>query len=65
MIVKELKEILKNFEDDKDVIHFLELTPNYGIMYEIECWVNNNGHYNLGISDSVDNSTSELESIKK
>jgi hypothetical protein len=65
MIVKELKEILKNFEDDKDVIIFLELTPNYGFMYEIEDWVNNKRHLNLGISDSVDNSTSELESIKK
>jgi len=65
MLIKELRELLQNFEDEKDVTVFLELTPNYGIMYEVEDWVNNNGHLNLGISDSVDNSTLELESIKK
>ena len=36
MLIKELKEILRDFEDDKDVIVFLELPPNYGIMYEID-----------------------------
>jgi hypothetical protein len=36
MFVGELKEILKNFEDDKDALVFLDLTSNFGILYEIE-----------------------------
>lgn len=39
MLIKELRELLQNFEDDKEVIVFLELTPIYGITYEIENWV--------------------------
>ena len=62
MIIKELKELLHNFEDDTDVNVFLELTPNYGIVYEIEDWVNNNGHLDLGISDSVGNIHKMLKS---
>ena len=63
MLIKELKEILQNFEDEKDVTVFLELTPNYGIMYEVEDWVNNNGHLNIGISDSVNNLHKVLKSV--
>lgn len=63
MLIKELKELLQNFEDEKDVTVFLELTPNYGIMYEVEDWVNNNGHLNIGISDSVNNLHKVLKSV--
>lgn len=63
MLIKELKELLQNFEDEKDVTVFLELTPNYYFMYEIEDWVNNNGHLNIGISDSVNNLSNELKSL--
>ena len=41
MLIKELKEILQKFEDEKDVTVFLELAPNYGITYEVEDWGNN------------------------
>jgi hypothetical protein len=63
MLIKELKELLQNFEDDKDVSVFLELTPNYGIVYEIENWGNDNGHLSIGISDSVNNLHNVLKSV--
>ena len=62
MLIKELIESLQDFEDDNDVSVFLELTPNYGIMYEVEDWVNNKGHLNIGISDSVNRLTYKLKS---
>jgi hypothetical protein len=63
MLIKELKELLQNFEDDKDVSVFLELTPNYGIVYEVEDWGNDNGHLSIGISDSVNNLHKVLKSV--
>ncbi len=63
MLIKELKELLQNFEDDKDVSVFLELTHNYGIVYEIENRGNDNGHLSIGISDSVNNLHNVLKSV--
>ena len=63
MLIKELKELLQNFKDEKDVTVFLELTLNYGIMYEVEDWGNNNGHLKIGISDSVNNLHKVLKSV--
>ena len=63
MLIKELKELLQEFEDDKDVFVFLKLTPNYGIVYEVEDWVNNNGHLDLSISDSAKNLHKVLKSV--
>jgi hypothetical protein len=31
----------------------VQLTPNYGIVYEIEDWAKNNGCLDLGMSDNV------------
>ena len=58
-----VKELLQNFEDEKDVTVFLEITPNYGIMYEVEDWGNNSGHLDIGISDSVNNLNKVLKSL--
>ena len=63
MLVRELKEILKDFEDDKDVSVFLRLNPKFGISYEIENWGNNNGHLDLWIEDTIKNLKKELESL--
>lgn len=40
MLIKKQRELVQDFEDEKEVTLFLELAPNYGIMYEIEDWVN-------------------------
>ena len=63
MLIRELKEILRDFEDDKDVSVFLNLTPNFGIVYEIENWGNNNGHLDLWISDNAKHLISTLNSL--
>jgi len=55
MLVKELKEILKSFDSNKDVSIFLDLSPNFGIAYEITDWADNNGHLNLFINDTEEN----------
>jgi hypothetical protein len=65
MLIKELKEILENFEEDKDVSIFLDLTSNFGIAYEIEDWADNNGHLDLWIRDSPKNLLKEIKSIDK
>ena len=61
MLIKELKEILENFEDDKDALVFLDLTSNFGILYEIEDWVDNNGHLNLWIRETKENMNEYLK----
>jgi len=61
LLIKELNELLYYFEDDKDVSVFLELTPNYDIIYKIEDWVDNNGHLDLGILDNAENMNNELK----
>jgi len=65
MIVKELKKILTNFDEDKEVSIYLKLTSNFGILYEIEDWADNNGHLDLWISDTTENLMTEIKSIEK
>lgn len=61
MLIKELKEILEKFEEDKDVSIFLDLTSNFGIAYEIEDWADNNGHLDLWIRETKEKMTEYLK----
>lgn len=65
MKIKELKEILTTFEDSKTVNIFLKLTSNFGILYDVEAWGNNNGHLDLWIYDSVKDLKNTFESLEK
>ena len=60
MLIKELKQILENFDQNKDVSVFLDLSSNFGIQYEIEDWADNDGNLDLFIYDTKENLSSCL-----
>ncbi|MHA1488232.1 MAG: hypothetical protein ACTSRI_00850 [Promethearchaeota archaeon] len=71
LTIGNLKNFLKQFKNDKSVSVFLNLFDDnypdkeFGIVYEIENWGNNNGHLDLWISDSLDRLEDSIHSTKK
>ena len=67
MKIGELKEILKEFDDDdKSVFVFLKESEKSGVVYEVENLVNNDGHLDLWISfDKNEYDAKQLELLKK
>ena len=61
--IRELKEIITSFDDNKEVSVFLKLTSNFGILYEVEDWGNNNGHLDLWIYDTTETMREVLKDI--
>ncbi len=42
MLIRELRELIQTFEDEKEVSVFLELAPNYGVKLPVKikiCWL--------------------------
>lgn len=69
--IEVLKKLMTRFEDEKSVGVFLDLYDDeypekkFGIEYNIEKYVNDNGHLFLWISDSLDRLFKSLDKINK